>query len=151
MRVNYWFTSSNMIGARIIQRFTSFKYSHVGIEIVDEGRVVDATMFRGVAESHIDDFLSRYGQSEALCYNMPNPDGFLKFINEQIGKSYDYTAIAAFPFARDWEKLHSWHCSEMGIKSAVEGGLIEKPRLPKSRLTPRDCYILLPKAGQFVI
>jgi hypothetical protein len=150
MRVNYWFTSSNVPGARIIQRFTSFQYSHVGIEIVDEKRVVDSTMFKGVAESSIDDFLSRYGQSTALCFDIPNPDGFLKFVNEQIGKPYDYTAIAAFPFARDWEKPDSWHCSELGVKSAVEAGLIIKPRIPKSRITPRDFYILLPKEGQSI-
>ena len=139
-----------MIGARVIQRLISFRYSHVGIEIVDEGRVVDATLLRGVSEHTLDDFLAGYGKSEALCYDIPNPDRFLKFINEQIGKPYDYTAIAAFPFARDWERPHAWHCSELGVKSAVEGGLIDKPRLSKSRLTPRDCYILLPKAGQYV-
>lgn len=150
MRVNYWFTSSKMPGARLIQRFTSFQFSHVGIEIVDEKRVIDATLFKGVARSPIDEFLSRYGHSIALCYDMPNPEAFLKFINEQIGKPYDITAIAAFPFARDWENPDSWHCSELAIKSAVEGGLTVKPRLSKSRITPRDCYILLPKEGQSV-
>src|SRR5689334_9108316 len=35
---------------------------------------------------------------------------FYEFLNSQIGKPYDETAIAGFVFQRDWRAPDSWFC-----------------------------------------
>lgn len=68
---------------------------------------------------------------------------FWNFLNAQIGKPYDKTAIVAFPFERDWREPDSWFCSELIAAALEDCGWLPKP-LPNevNEITPRDVLLI---------
>ena len=143
MKAVFWFTNSNKLGGLLIRKGLMFKYNHVGIEIDDV--VYDATFMKGVVKQSVDDFMEGYAFSEGIVVDVPNPKEFKAFLETQVGKPYDWRAIIAFPLRKTWEKEHAWHCSELATKAAIVGGVIPRTRIPKSSISPRDLYLMLPR------
>lgn len=69
---------------------------------------------------------------------------FYNFLEAQVGKPYDKTAIAAFPFQRDWRELDSWFCSELFV-AALEASTFFPQSLSNAanEITPRDALLLV--------
>ena len=64
---------------------------------------------------------------------------FYDFLQAQLGKPYDKTAIIAFAFERDWTAPDSWFCSELAAAALVYCGWFPKPfRFGVNEITPRD-------------
>ena len=67
---------------------------------------------------------------------------WLNFLNAQIGKPYDLTAIAAFPLERDWRELDSWFCSELAAAALEASGWFPAPlAFASNEITPRDLLL----------
>ena len=62
----------------------------------------------------------------------------------QIGKPYDYEAIAAFAFDRNWRATDHWFCSEYWAWSIETGLFFPHPLLAEvNRITPVDLVLLM--------
>jgi hypothetical protein len=77
-------------------------------------------------------------------------DGFHTFLRAQIGKPYDFEAIAGIVAQHDWRNDKAWICSEL-----VAAGLCQEkvgifpPHLATelNRVTPRDLLLIV--SGRF--
>lgn len=65
----------------------------------------------------------------------------MEWFRQQIGKPYDYLAVAGMPFRKDWRDDTRWFCSELAIAGFEQAGinLLNIERL--NRVTPRDLYL----------
>jgi hypothetical protein len=69
---------------------------------------------------------------------------FYAFLQSQLGKPYDETAILAFVIDRDWRNPDSWFCSEI-IAAALEHAKYFSFCLaaPNNKITPPDLLLAL--------
>lgn len=77
-------------------------------------------------------------------------DSFHAFMRSQIGKSYDFIAIASIVIERDWQDTDRWFCSEL-VAAALSHCGIFPPQLATefNRITPRDLLLIL--SGHFAL
>ena len=68
---------------------------------------------------------------------------FNAFLESQIGKPYDYTAVAAFAAVRDWNGTDSWFCSELIAAALLECGFLRPLAATTNKITPRDLLLIL--------
>ncbi len=69
---------------------------------------------------------------------------FFAFLNNQVGKPYDWLAILAFAFQRDWQEPDSWFCDELLAAGFVACGLIPNSMTDGlNRITVRDLFYML--------
>lgn len=97
-------------------------YSHVDA-VLPDGRLIGARSDKrpvpGVQrrEPGYAPFSRVFRVSLPTVYHQDN--NFWQFLNQQIGKPYDKTAIMAFAVDRDWRDPSAWFCSEL-IAAALE-------------------------------
>lgn len=76
-------------------------------------------------------------------------DSFHGFLRAQIGKPYDFDAIAAFVAGgvigeRNWRRPDSWFCSELIAASLCHCGFFpERLATEFNHITPRDLLLIL--------
>jgi uncharacterized protein YycO len=104
-----------------IMAFEGGTASHVGIKIGEY--VIDSAMMQGGVRRHtVEDFMrGRIAVDEVQLY-LPNPDAADAWINKQIGKPYDWSALLGFLAWRDWSDDERWYCSELGGGYMLAGG-----------------------------
>ena len=68
---------------------------------------------------------------------------FYNFIEAQIGKPYDLTAIAGFVAHRDWSNDAHWFCSELPAKGLIVCSMLAPVAARLSKITPRDLILIL--------
>jgi hypothetical protein len=108
-------------------------------EFVDErgitlgARARGGVKFRGPSESHYSR-IERYdaeGLAEAFDWAIT-----------QIGKPYDFGAVAGIAFDRNWRDTDRWFCSELAAAAFEHAG---RPLFARSadvwRITPRDLLL----------
>lgn len=132
------FCKSNTLTSSLIRLATFSQWSHVGIE--HNGRVIDATMTNGVAETDLSSFTARYEKTRSIPAYV-NTRTAWRFLQNQIGKPYDWPAIAALPFRENWQKDDKWFCSELAAAAMMAGG--RKFNIKTGRITPRDLWVSL--------
>ena len=137
MRIIYC-TSSGFISA-LIRLFTFSKWSHVAIEY--NGVVIDSTSTDGVAESSYKEFAAIHRSIHIEELTGVNEEVVWRFLKSQVGKEYDFRAIFALPFRKNWQSNDAWFCSELVAKALMKGG--KKINLKSSRITPRDLWLIL--------
>lgn len=73
-------------------------------------------MVEEVTSAHLHLLLPRtpYPVARAMRLALDIPAEALIFALAQIGKPYDWTAIAGVLMRRDWHEEDSWYCSELG-------------------------------------
>lgn len=87
-------------------------------------------------------------QSVSLSATPAQETDFLNFLQAQIGKPYDHTAIVAFAFHRDWRELDSWFCSELAAAALEACGWFPKPLANTvNEITPRDLLLAVSPWG----
>lgn len=115
------------------------KWSHSAI--LDEGIVIDATLMQGGVKAHTaDDFFAKYPTYEVRDIEV-DVDKARYWLQAQIGKRYDWTALLSFVVQRDWQKPDAWFCSEL-TEALIS--MFGKPRFRASaqRITPRHQEML---------
>lgn len=131
--------------AQVVKWGTWSSFSHVGFKLPD-GTVLDASPKYGVMRRRAtDDLTTEYW--EAL-YPQRQVQAAVDWALTQVGKSYDWSAIAGFvircgkPAKRDWHDQRAWFCSELVEQAFNEAGI---PLLQDSgefnRITPRDLML----------
>lgn len=65
----------------------------------------------------------------------------MQWLQSQIGKPYDFLAVAGMPFRQDWRNDNRWFCSELIAAAFQQAGveLLDTDQL--NRVTPRDLYL----------
>ena len=133
------FCRTNSIAGFFIRLFTMSKYNHVALEF--NGRVIDSNTGVGVSECNLPEFNKRYSKTTMIKVKGVNETIAWRFIMDQVGKSYDYTAIIAFPFRSNWQDEDKYFCSELVASALNHGG--KSLRLPANRVTPHNLWMAI--------
>ena len=67
---------------------------------------------------------------------------FRNFLQAQLGKPYDTTAVLAFIMDRDWRGPNSWFCSELVAAALEVCNFFPRLEAPTNRITPSDLLLL---------
>lgn len=139
-RVKLLFTRGQSIGGWFIRTALMSKYNHVGIQV--DGMVYEATLFKGVRKVSINSFYEHNVVKVELAVHVDDKQALKDFLEEQVGKPYDWKAIVSLPFRRNWHNRESWMCSELAAEALIAGGA----RFPmgSNRITPRDLLFVTP-------
>lgn len=138
------FCRSNKIGSKIIRWLTGSDYSHV-IPIVD-GVFFQAKMFDGVIVSGRQKAME--GQDECcdidLGFTEEQDIKAIEFLQNQVGKPYDYGGAAAIPLIKTegWQSSNKWFCSEIAYAAMVMAGYEPFNRSFSSRISVQHLLML---------
>ena len=81
-------------------------------------------------------------QRVALQATGEQETAWLNFLTAQIGKPYDFEAIAAFAIDRDWRNPEKWFCSELAAAALEACKWFPKPLASvANEITPRDLLL----------
>jgi len=127
------FSSQNKIGSKLIQWFTWSDYSHVDF-VLPDGRLLGA---RGDGVK----VREPYPVSDKLIATVDAGDEVIERALTQIGKPYDYCAIIAFPFRREWQDDQAWFCSEFALWAFQKEGYNILNSKHLERIVPRDLLL----------
>lgn len=121
--------------SKAIQWQTRSPYSHVAIELPN-GLVIEAWHKGGVSQSPSYRTLHTGGTKVDVFgidikFDLHRVE---RFLTEQIGKKYDFNAVARFISRRDEPADDKWFCSELVL--AAMPFLLR--HIPPSHTTPRD-------------
>lgn len=113
--------------------------------VLPDGRLLGA-MFSGGVQAR-DPLYDQGGYTKQirvpLLLTADEEAKFINFLHEQVGKPYDWTAVAGFYSQRDWQEDDSWFCSElMAAALAASGAFPQQMAVKFSRITPRDLMLL---------
>lgn len=72
---------------------------------------------------------------------------FYGFLNEQLHKPYDKTAIWGFAAGRDWREDDSWFCSELQTAAIEAANITPALYAPAAKITPAGLAIVLSALG----
>lgn len=133
------FCKSNTLSGLLIRLATFSKWNHVAIEI--DGQVYDATGKFGVARWNKLKFLKLYDEISSRSVGGDEVKA-RKFLESQLGKTYDFGALFALPFRERWQDTGKWFCSELAATALIKAGR-SKFRIRESRVTPRDLWLVL--------
>ena len=127
-----------------------FWASHASAELPD-GRILSAQLDGGVKIRPADseDICTRVDRVE-LPATEEQTKAFYDFLKEQDGKPYDWRAIVAFAFVRDWRNPGAWFCSELILAALIACGWFSCPLVVSdNHVMPRDLALVL--SGQLKV
>lgn len=101
-----------------IRALTASPWSHVACEIdgwVYEARAQTGVWRIGTVQAVVD-------ASAVAVARVDTDDRLaLRWLDAQLGKPYDWTAIWSWYGSRDWQEEDSWFCSELVAAACVAG------------------------------
>lgn len=123
---------------------TECKYSHIEFIFIEDAlptlgahadggvarRPINYDTFTAVWNFEIDVTQQQYNDTKAAAV-------------AQLGKKYDFTAIAGIEFDRDWRATDSWFCSELFIFALEEGKVINRLDYSINHVTPAHALLIL--------
>lgn len=116
-----------------IRLLTWDAHSHSDI-LLDDGMYIGAIPFPGVCAHRLveptEDFY-------AVEVTEAQKAAVVQFVRDQVGKSYDFGAIASFLTHRNWAEDDKWFCSEL-VAAAFHHAGVPLFNGTESRITPRD-------------
>lgn len=130
------FSAQKKPGSWFIRQFTWSRFSHVDF-VLPDGRLLGARGVGGVKIRQPEPF------DTMARFQVDAPESVLAMARSQIGKGYDWAAIAGFMLKHDWSDKKAWFCSELVAWSFEQAGypLLNAQHL--SRITPRDLLLSL--------
>lgn len=148
MKIKIHFCKGTGILAQLLRMMLMSKYNHVAIEV--NGVVYESLWGSGVTRKAPSRFHAGWKSVVTVETSVVNASRVYRFLDNQLGKPYDWRAICAMPFRGSWQKRNAWFCSELAYEAFLVGGGFIPDRLPAHRVTPRDLWVALPpsdKAG----
>lgn len=130
------FCRSGGLVAAVIRIGTMSPFNHVAIEV--DGIVYEALTRRGVIHRRADLFGGAWSRVETVAIAIPDADSCRLFLQDQLGKPYDWGGVFALPFRANWHNEDRWFCSELVAAALEAGGL--NLGVSARRVTPRDLY-----------
>lgn len=127
----------------LIREKTFCDYSHVEF-VLDDGTTIGAHSSGGVAIRPSNYAKFTKVAKFAVSVTPEQKAAILAFAHAQVGKGYDYGAIASDLLSKDLHSRGKWDCSELVVAAFAAGGA---PLLRMSetidRYTPRDILLSL--------
>lgn len=126
------------IGSAFLRFAMWSRWSHSAIVDREAGVVYDSTLIHGGCRKWTcEEFARKYPHMEMRGLDVPpiKEVAAAAWLEEQVGKGYDWTALVGFLFRRDWQEDDVWFCSE---HSETFRSLFAAPlfRLDAGRITP---------------
>lgn len=117
--MKFYFVTSKGLISKIIRAFEGGRSSHVAIGI--NNRIYDSTLLHGVKSWSEEEFSAKHTIQDIIELDLSMEDLALCFLLDQVGKSYDWTALIGFLLWRDWTKPDKWYCSELAL-AVIQNG-----------------------------
>lgn len=130
------FSTQHKPGAWLIRKFTWSPFSHVDF-VLPDGRLLGARGAGGVQIREPELF------AKLARFQVDAPAAVLELAKSQIGKPYDWGAIAGFVAKHDWSSEHAWFCSELVAWAFHQAGCPLLNARHLNRITPRDLLLSL--------
>lgn len=116
-----------------------------------EALMPDGTLLGAHAEGGVQARLHDYDHGQftreeyvSLPASPEQTDAFHAFLRSQIGKPYDFEAIAGIVAERDWQAPDSWFCSELQAAALSKCGWFATELATEfNHVTPRDLLLIL--------
>lgn len=127
--------------SRLIQWRTRSIYSHVAIEIEDENgsHIYESVVNKGVIKT-------KYGACQYVKRDtielhawIDEKHAIIDFLEEQIGKPYDYRLIWSIVRNTQGNEREKWICSELVQKALEKAGILH----PTKPYTPWELFSVL--------
>lgn len=125
-----------------IRAFTWSRWSHVAL--IDGYGAIEALPSQGVVVTETQEVLLRSREFELVELACRDPAAVRAAAGRQVGKPYDWGAIAGIALRRNWQEDDAWFCSEL-IAWAFEAAgepLFRTGSL--ARVTPQHLWMLAP-------
>lgn len=137
------FSTTHYPFSGLIRVATWSRWSHVAL--VSGAHVIEAVALAGVRQVS-----KAYAIERASAYclvELParNPQAIIDAARSQIGKPYDWTAIAGLGLRRDWQEDDAWFCSELVAWAADQAGEPWFRQEALRRVTPQHIWMLPPE------
>lgn len=136
---------SRSIGSLFLRLVMWSRWSHSAVYDVERGVVYDSTMLHGGVRVWPErEFFERYSGYEIRSLGVPshNLTAARAWLDAQVGKPYDWTALLALPFRGNWQDDDAWFCSEASETVRSLFG-IPRFRATAARITPHHQDIVL--------
>jgi hypothetical protein len=126
------------VASYLIARGTGSKMcSHV--MLIREGMAYEATMLHGCRKVPLDVAMDGVAKYQDMALAVPDLETGLAWIEEQMGKAYDYAALLLPVLASDdWADDSKWWCSELVFMCLLKAGLVLLDPDIVKRVTPED-------------
>lgn len=116
------FVNAPTFSSRLIRAIERTEASHCGV-LRPDGTVVDSTfLHRGVRAWQRDEWMQGRTLIAEVAFPVRRLDDGMGWLDMQIGKPYDWTALAGWLLWLDWQQDDSWYCSELAIACAQACG-----------------------------
>jgi len=135
------FSRSKKIFSKLVCLVTWSKWSHVAL--VHNNSVIEA-VGDGVRQVSFRKFEQDKKEVVLVIFYVKSKEDTLNFALSQLGKSYDFSALAGIFFKRRWEEPTKWFCSELVAASLMKGGSSPFREGFTGRITPNDLWMVNP-------
>lgn len=141
MRLVWQFSTANDLSGLLIRYGTRSEWSHVDA-VLPDGTLLGARIEGGVQIRQPG--YAKFTDTMLVAIETPHAARIYDVLLTQVGKSYDWRAIAAFAFGnRDWRDDDSWFCSELQVWAVEQAGFFDRAlNIQTDRLSPRDQLLL---------
>lgn len=143
--ITFRFLCDKKISSKIIALFSAGPLSHVDVKT--EKGWLGARINGGVK-------IRPWNYIKPICevqYDIETTkeqeEEFWKFVNAQIGKPYDWTAIVAFVTGRNWRKPDTWYCSEILARALEVSRIIHPLYITENKVTPVGLVLITSAIG----
>jgi uncharacterized protein YycO len=130
-------------GSWLLRTLMWSQWSHSAIYDPFTNQVWDSTWLQGgVRRHHYETWKQNYPFAEFHDAGVLDFEGAREWLDAQVGKGYDWTALLSFVVHRNWQEDDKWFCSEL---TEMARDLFGKPRFrtSASRVTPQHQAMLL--------
>jgi uncharacterized protein YycO len=79
---------------------------------------------------------------QAVDFHLARPDVAIAWLEQQVGKPYDWMALLSFIVHRDWASPKRWFCSELAAMAWDKGGSPLFRRDAVFRISPGMLWLL---------
>lgn len=133
------FCKDNSLLSWLIRLLTWSSWSHVAVQ---HGEMAIQAVWPKVELVSAEEIIDRYTVVEMRIFPAVNRQGAWSFLQDQVGKPYDWMALLGFLFRKDWARPTKWFCSELVAAAAVAANSpLYRPEVTW-RITPGMLYFL---------
>lgn len=136
------FTRSWLPGSWLIRALTWSRWSHCALIVGDE--VIEAAMGAGVRRRPLAGLIAASSAHSIVDLPVQDAAALIRAARSQIGKPYDWPAVAGLILRRNWQETDAWFCSELiAWAAAVTGQPFFRAEFTW-RIYPRHLWMLPP-------
>ena len=116
------FTHTSGFVPALIRLWEDSYWNHVAIITPDDKFVVEAQWGVGVSKRSLCEVKRDCLDYIVYEFDTESDVAGINWAYTQLGLPYDYLAIIAYPFNRDWQDETSWYCCELALRAAQMAG-----------------------------